>query len=113
MLVVWVATATAMAMQPGAGRVIAAISALAVAAFIALLVLGVQIGATSAIVNVAAFVILGVAWFEMGAGGNSGGGRRLNSDPPPVEVSGGNLGMGVGGMARGARVLSGDRGRLN
>jgi hypothetical protein len=111
MLVVWVATAAVMAVLPGAGKVIAVICAVSIMAFVALFFLGVQTGTTSAILNVASFIILGVAW--LGIGGDSGAGRRFHPVPLPVEVSGGNLGMGEGGVARGARMLSQDRGGVN
>jgi hypothetical protein len=111
MLVVWVATAAVMAMLPGAGRVIAAICAVAIMAFVALLFLGVQIGTTSAILNLASFIIIGVAGF--GIGGDSGAGRRFHPVPLPLEVSGGNLGVGEGGVAHGARMLSQGGGGLN
>lgn len=108
MLVVWVATAAAFAMQPGTGRVLAALSVAAITIFIACLYFRVQFATTSAIVNASAFIMLAVAGYGMG--GDSGGSRRYSDRPLSVGLSAGNSGLGAGGMARGADLLSSDSG---
>lgn len=104
MLVIWAATAAIMVTQPGVGRVIAAISAIMLAIFAACLAFGVQMSATSAIVNAGAFIILAVATYGLGSGGDTGGGRA--DRPLPVGLQGGNLGIREGGGAIGAALLS-------
>lgn len=107
MLIVWIASAAILVTQPGAARVIAAISAGTVLIFSACLLFNVQFGTTSAIVNALAFIMLAVAAHGTG---DIGGGRRGHSDMPlPVGVSVGNHGMAAGGLARRADVLSQDR----
>lgn len=111
MLVVWVATAAVMAVSPGVAKVMASVCVLAIAAFLACLLFGVQFGTTSAILNAAAFIILGVALIGMGG---AGGGSRGHSDRPlPVAIQAGNDGLASGGLARRADLLSPDRGGLN
>jgi hypothetical protein len=107
-LVVWCLTAAIFVTQPGVAKVLACISALGIAAFAATLLFGVQASTTSAIVNALAFVQLAVAGFGTGDGGGSYRGRA--DQPLSVAVSAGSVGMGAGGYARGADLLSQDRG---
>lgn len=106
MLVVWVVSTAILATMPL--KILAALGAVAVAAFIATIRFDVQMGTTSAIVNAVAFIMLAVALY--GLGGDSGGRGRLAVDRPlSVGLPPRDMGMGQAGVAQRAGLLSPDR----
>jgi hypothetical protein len=110
MLIVWLATAAAMAVQPGPAQIIAAVSVFSIVIFAAGLYFELEFRTTAAIVSVGSFIILAVAIYEMGDGGSSGFGRRGPvGGPHPVGLPAGDEDLGERGMAQGAGLLSQDR----
>lgn len=106
MLVVWVVSTAILATMPL--KILAALGAVAVGAFIAAIRFDVQTSTTSAIVNAVAFIMLAVALY--GLGGDSGGGGRLAVDRPlSVGLPPRDIGMGQAGVAQRADLLSPDR----
>ena len=108
MLVVWIGTAAFLITQPGAGRVMGAISAITAMIFLICLRFDVQIATTSAIVNAIALIQLAVA--GIGSGGDDHGNRGRHSDVGhSLSISVRSSGLGAGGMAQTAALLSQDR----
>jgi hypothetical protein len=112
MMVIWCGSTVSLAILPGAAKIMAILGLFGVAAFIATIAFGVQIGTTSAIVNMIGFVMLAVAIYGLGNGSGFGGGgdRGVSGDPVFMAPKAGNQIMGAGGLATRADLLSQDRG---
>lgn len=107
-MVVWCVTAAVLAVHPKGSMLLAVFSVSGVATMVFALRFGVQMSATSAIVNTLAMVQLAVA--VIGTGGMDGGHRRDAAGDISLAPPGGYTGGSAGGMASGANLLSQDRG---
>jgi hypothetical protein len=112
MMLIDFVSAAILVTQPGLPRVIAAGYAATIPLYSLSIMFSVAESTTFAIVIGIGFAQLAVA--GIGAGGDDRGNRGRFSDVGyPVSVSGRNSGMGAGGLAQGASLLSPDRRRLN